>query len=106
MKAYKVGEHLEQGRALEDKDGYDVLRLLRDVPMADLVTRFDRILRDPLSAASATRGLELLERLFGDRESAGSVMAGRAAGVLADPAVAAQACATLTSQLLAGVAER
>lgn len=106
MKAYKIVEHLEQGRALEDKDGYDVLRLLRDVPMADLVMRFDRILTDPLSAASATRGLELLERSFGDRESAGSVMAGRAAGVLADAAVTAQACATLTSQLLAGVAER
>lgn len=103
MKAYKVGEHVEQGRALEDKDGYDVLRLLRDVPMADLVRRFGRILTDPLSAASATRGLEFLERSFGDRESAGSLMAGRAAGVLADPDVVATACATLTRDLLGGI---
>lgn len=104
MKAYKVVEHLEQGRALEDKDGYDVLRLLRDVPMADFLTRFGRILTDPLSAASATRGLEFLERSFGDRESAGSLMAGRAAGVLADPDVVATACATLTRDLLDSIA--
>lgn len=104
MKAYKIAEHLEQGRALEDKDGYDVLRLLRDVPMADLVMRFGRILIDPLSAASATRGVEFLERSFGDRESAGSLMAGRAAGVLADPDVVSTACATLTRDLLGGIA--
>lgn len=104
MKAYKVGEHLEQGRALEDKDAYDVLRLLRDVAMAELVDRFARIIASPTYSQTAKRGLQFLEQLFGDRESAGSLMAGRAAGALADPAVVATACATLTGDLLDGVA--
>jgi hypothetical protein len=103
MKTHKIGEHLDDGRPVEDKDAYDVLRVLRDIPMPDLVGRFGRILDDPLSAASAARGRELLERLFGERDSAGSVMAGRAAGVLADPDVVATACATLTHDLLNGV---
>lgn len=34
MKAYKIAEHLDDGREVEDKDAYDALRLLRDVPMA------------------------------------------------------------------------
>jgi hypothetical protein len=103
MKAYKIGEHLHDGRPVEDKDAYDVLRLLRDVPMADLVSRFGRILIDPLSAESAARGRELLERLFGAPDSTGSGMAGRAAGVLADPEVVAVACATLAQDLLSAL---
>lgn len=103
MKAYKIGEHLDEGRPLEDKDAYDVLRLLRDVPMADLVSRFGRILSDPLSAASAARGRDLFERLFSEPNSTGSEMAGRAAGVLADPEVVSVACATLTRDLLTGL---
>jgi hypothetical protein len=104
MKAHKIGEHLEHGRALEDKDAYDVLRLLRDIRMADLVQRFGGILASPLSSEAARRGVQLLEQLFGDRESVGSLMAGRAAGALADPDVVATACATLTRDLLNGIA--
>ncbi len=103
MKAYKIGEHLDDGRPVEDKDAYDVLRLLRDVPMAELVARYTTILGDPLSAASSARGRELLERLFGERDSTGPLMAGRAAGVLADPESVAVACATLTRDLLTGL---
>jgi hypothetical protein len=103
MKAYKIGEHLDDGRPVEDKDAYDVLRLLRDVPMVDLVRRYAKISGDPVSAESAARGRELLEGLFGDRTSTGSVMAGRAAGFLADPDSVAVACASLTHDLLAGL---
>lgn len=103
MKAYKIGEHLDEGRSVEDKDAYDVLRLLRDVPMADLNSRFGKLLSDPLSAESAARGRELLGRLFGERDSTGSEMAGRAAGILADPEVVAVACAALTRDLLTGL---
>lgn len=106
MKAHKIGEHLDDRRPIEDKDAYDVLRLLRDVPTADLVKRFAKILEDPVSADVAARGLQLLERLFGERDSVGSLMAGRAAGVLADPQVVAEACATLTRDLLAGLSSR
>lgn len=106
MKAYKIGEHLEQGRVVDDKDAYDVLRLLRDIPMAKLIRRFQRIVADPVSEATAARGLRLLEQLFGRADSIGSVMAGRAAGVLADPDITAVACATLTRDLLDGLSAR
>ena len=106
MKAYKIGEHLDDGRAVEDKDAYDILRLLRDVPMVELVQRYAKILGDPLAADSAVRGRELLRQLFGERDSTGSLMAGRAAGVLDDPEAIAVSCAALTRDLLTGLSRR
>ncbi len=103
MKAYKIGEHLDDGRAVEDKDAYDVLRVLRDSPMVELVQRFAKILGDPLSADTASRGRQLLRQLFGQPDSAGSLMAGRAVGVLDDPDAIAVSCAALTRDLLTGL---
>lgn len=103
MKSYKIADHLEGRRPVEDKDAYDVLRILRDVPMADLALRYRRILDDSASHPSGERALELLEHLFGAWDAPGSTMAARAVGVLGDPGVTAQACATLTRELLAAV---
>lgn len=61
---------------------------------------------DPLAADSAVRGRELLRQLFGERDSTGSLMAGRAAGVLDDPEAIAVSCAALTRDLLTGLSRR
>lgn len=63
MKLYKIAEHLDEGRPVEDKDAHDVLRLLRDVPVAELTARYRRVLSHPSSRDSAVRGVELLGRL-------------------------------------------
>ncbi len=100
MKLHKIADHLGAGRALEAKDAYDVLRLLRDVSMDELAGRYSRILENPISGASARRGLELLRTLFGTSVASGSRMAADAAAGLIDPAVVAQSCAILARELL------
>lgn len=104
MKLHKIADHLTDGRALDNKDAYDVLRLLRDVPMDELTIRYSRILDHPTSVATARRGLELLRTLFGASDAVGSRMAGDAAAGLADSAVVAGSCAILARELLQHVA--
>lgn len=100
MKLHKIADHLQDGRTLENKDAYDVLRLLRDAPMEELASRYSTILWDPSSGASARRGLELLRVLFGAPDATGSRMAADAAAGLTDPTVTAQSCAILAQELL------
>jgi hypothetical protein len=100
MKLHKIADHLEDGRTVENKDAYDVLRLLRDVPMDDLASRYSTILNHPSSGPSARRGLQLLRTLFGASEATGSRMAAEAAAGLADPAFVAGSCAILAQELL------
>lgn len=100
MKLHKIADHLEDGRTVENKDAYDVLRLLRDVPMDELASRYSRILKHPSSGASARRAVELLRTLFGTSDAIGSRMAAEAAAGLTDPAIVATSCAILAQELL------
>ncbi|MGH3263504.1 MAG: hypothetical protein ACRDNS_16090, partial [Trebonia sp.] len=85
---------------LVDKDAYDVYRLLVAIATDGLAAALVRLLADELAGDVASAALDFLAQLFGNADSAGSVMADRAEELVGDPAVVAAACAALTGDLL------
>ncbi len=100
-KLHKIAERVGQPRRQDDKDAHDVLRVLRAIPTADLAASLRRLLSDPLSSKVTSEALDLLRRLFGTPDAAGSVMAARATEGLEDPATITASCAVLASELVA-----
>lgn len=87
-----------------DKDALDVLRLLRGRSTEALAAGLRRMLADTRSTACARRGIELLQAQFGSADAVGTVMAVRAAGLLADPDEIAASCTLLAADLLGALA--
>jgi hypothetical protein len=106
-KVHKIDERLRERRAtrLDDKDALDVFRLLQAVPTSQLTQSFGMLLNDSIAGEVTREALTLLRSLFSDVRSAGSSMAVRAAGALADGDAVAQSCAILTRDLLQAVGE-
>ena len=89
-----------QARRLEDKDGLDVLRLLRGVESRRLGDGLIRLRQETVSAAVTGEAILLLADLFGSARAVGTLMAIRASERLEDPTVIAESCAALTRELL------
>lgn len=101
-KVHKISDrHQEpQAKRLADKDGLDVLRLLRGVESRRLADGLIRLRQEPISAAVTSEAITLLADLFGSGRAVGTEMAIRATERLDDPEVIAQSCAALTRELL------
>lgn len=102
-KLHKLGERQESPDRLVDKDAYDAYRLLVAIATDELAAALVRLLADELAGDVTSAALGFLAQLFGNADSVGSVMAGRAEELVGDPAVVAAACAALAGDLLAAV---
>ncbi len=102
-KLHKLGERQGTPDRLVDKDGYDVYRLLVAIATDELAAALVRLLADELAGDVTLAALDFLAQLFGNADSTGSVMAGRAEELVGDPAVVAAACAALAGDLLAAL---
>ena len=99
-KTIKISERTgTTGRAV-DKDALDIMRLLRAVTTADLVTGIDRLLSDEHSAATTREAIEAFGGLFSSTDSEGTLMAVRAASPLEDAEVIAASIVALATDLL------
>jgi hypothetical protein len=98
-KLHKIHDRAGSPRA-NDKDAYDVLRLLSGTTTAEMATRVRRFRNEPLSKAVTEEALGLLGSLFGRAEGVGSQMAVRAARGLADPQETAASCVALAEDIL------
>jgi predicted butyrate kinase (DUF1464 family) len=100
-KAWKLGEREDKGgERLLAKDALDVLFILREIDVPDLVEGLRRQLGDELSRQSATRGLDYLERLFGNESAVGSALAATALSGIEDEISVRRSCAYLTLEVL------
>jgi hypothetical protein len=98
-KLHKIADRVGTERA-RDKDAYDVLRLLRGTPTADMAAKVRQIRDEPLSRPVTDEALGLLRSLFGRARDQGSQMAVRAARGLADAEEIAASCALLANEVL------
>lgn len=101
-KVHKIADRSQEPEAkrLNDKDGLDVLRLLRVIPSRELAAGLMRLQREPVSAEVTREAIAQLDALFGSTRSVGTQMAVRATERLEDPAAIAQSCEALTRELL------
>jgi hypothetical protein len=103
-KLYKLGERQEEPRGdrLEDKDAFDVYRLLQ-LPAVELTRGMSRILADERSAIVGEASLGYLRQLFGTPDAVASVMAGRYVEGVADPETVRLSAAALAAEFLAQI---
>ena len=99
-KLHKVGERRDQPRRQDDKDAYDVYRLLYGFETADLVPRFQELLRGELARSATLQALAYLRELFSVASGLGATMAARNVHGLGDPALVAASVAALATDLL------
>lgn len=103
-KLHKLGERNDKSPArLNDKDAYDVYRLLVAVQSDVLAEKISVLLRDNFARDVTEAALDFLKSLFQTPESVGSVMAGRAEQGVGNPEVVSQTCSVLTEDLLSRV---
>jgi hypothetical protein len=82
------------------KDGHDVYRLLRDVPIEEFVPRLTGLLDHDLTRERVGPAMEQLQVLFGTADAPGARMAGETVAGLGDPEAVAEASAVLANELL------
>jgi hypothetical protein len=101
-KLYKLGERREEPRGdrLEDKDAFDVYRLLQ-LPTGELARGMTTILADDRSARVGEAAMGFLRELFAAPDALGCVMAGRYVEGVADPETVRLSAAALVNDLLA-----
>jgi len=73
-KIHKIEERIPQSRT-ENKDALDVLRLLRAIQTADLVTRLTTLRESNLAGAVTEQALTHIPALFGVLDAPGVMMA-------------------------------
>lgn len=98
-KVFKINERKGSPRA-NDKDALDVFRILQSIEADALAKSMQRMFADERSKATAERGLELFEELFGTRGSEGAGMAARATQPLLDEDQVRLSCEALAKELL------
>jgi hypothetical protein len=98
-KLHKINERMQQGRE-GDKDGLDVLRLMRGVTTEELARRLRVLAETEISSKCCTDGLTMLRELFATRTAPGAQMAVRATAGLADAEEIALSCELLSGDLL------
>ena len=100
-KLHKIADRVDQppGR-IKDKDGLDVLRLLRGISSQRLAAGLIGLSGNDLSQEVTVEALDLLPRFFGTTTSEGTQMAVRATELLEDPEQIAASCEALANELL------
>jgi hypothetical protein len=99
-KLHKIAERRDAPDRLQDKDGLDVLRLLRFADTTYLASTLTKLAAHPVAGEVTRQARALLPDLFGYRDSAGSQMAVRASVGLEDSIAIALSCETLARRLL------
>jgi hypothetical protein len=101
-KLHKIADRNQeaQARRLADKDGLDVLRLLRGVDARRLADGLVRLGQESISAAVTGEAISFLADLFGSERAVGTQMAVRATERLEDAATIEGSCLALTREVL------
>jgi len=99
-KLHKIGERAATPSRLNDKDAYDVFRILRGTETADLAMRFKALENDDTCSSIANEALEYARQNFGAVNGTGIEMLQRAVrGLGEDETQIAQACTILLDDL-------
>ena len=99
-KLHKIAERKDSPDRLQDKDGLDVLRLLRFAETAQLAGTLAKLAEHPIAGDVTRQARAFLQGHFGDREGIGAQMAVRASVGLEDAAAIAISCEALARRLL------
>jgi hypothetical protein len=100
-KVLKVFERV-QGvqRRQDDKDAFDIFRLLRAVQTPDLTKGLNHLLVEELSSAVATEAIEAFNKLFGDTASVGVQMVVRHIRGIESEDIISSSCVALSQDLI------
>ncbi len=99
-KLHKIAERHWSVDRRQDKDGLDVLRLLRFADMNHLASRLTALAKHAVSGNTTREARDFLENLFADRTAAGAQMTVRASVGLEDEDAIALSCESLAQRLL------
>jgi hypothetical protein len=105
-KLHKIADRLAAPERSQDKDAYDILRLLRAVPLASFVDGVRRLRADAICSEVTDEGVTLLEKLFTGDAVAGAQMAARAAEPLENTATVLESCRALAGDLLTAIGSK
>jgi len=100
-KLHKIDDRRDEEARRQDKDGLDVLRLLRFATTDSLAAMLTKLAANPIAGEVTSQARELLRSLFAERGAAGARMAVRASAGLEDELAIAVSCEALARQLLA-----
>jgi hypothetical protein len=100
-KVHKVAERAGQPlHRQDDKDAFDIYRLLRAVETVELATNLKRLRNHDISATVTREALSLFEELFSAESTIGTQMVVRHVEGLEDPDFIAASCVSLSRDLL------
>jgi hypothetical protein len=100
-KLHKVGEHIALARSIENKDAFDIFKLLVALPVEQIAERVKRISQDEFSRYSTEVGLKYLANLFAaGSDASGSQLAAEAVRGIDDMDFIAQSVSNLAKELL------
>lgn len=99
-KLHKINERKDVPERRQDKDGLDVLRLLRFADTAHLAGTLTKLATHPISGEVTQQARAFLLDLFGARAGIGAQMAVRASVGLEDETAIAISCEALAQRLL------
>jgi hypothetical protein len=99
-KLHKISERKDTVDRRQDKDGLDVLRILRFADTAYLAEVMKKLSSHSISKEITSRARSLLAELFADPKAVGTRMAVRASAGLEDEAAIALSCEVLARRLL------
>jgi hypothetical protein len=99
-KLHKIAERKDSADRRQDKDGLDVLRMLRFAETDLLAGTLVKLTQHPIAATVSQEARAFLGDLFGDREAPGAQMAARASVGLEDEVAIRISCETLARRLL------
>jgi hypothetical protein len=99
-KLHKIAERKDVVERRRDKDGLDVLRLLRFADTDRLAGQLTKLAANPVAGKVTQDARDFLKELFGERGASGAQMAVRASVGLEDELAIALSCETLAQRLL------
>jgi len=99
-KLHKIAERKDSAERRQDKDGLDVLRLLRFAETDSLAARLTQLAQHAIAGPVSREARTFLEALFGDRNALGAQIAARASVGLEDETALRLSCEVLARRLL------
>jgi hypothetical protein len=99
-KLHKVYERKETPTRLDNKDAFDIYRLLQTAQTADLATTVRLLNADEFAHDSTVSGMTYLQELFSTENAVGARLAAQAVEGIADPEVVAASSSALANDLL------
>ena len=99
-KLHKIAERKDSAERRQDKDGLDVLRLLRFAETDSLAGRLMELARHAIAGPVSREARTFLKELFGNRNALGAQIAARASVGLEDETALRLSCEVLAQRLL------